>query len=172
MIQIRAVRDPLAAASDGEESSMSNPIVASVIHWLHLFAATTAIGGAVFMRMVMIPSADQLDSAEEGFHRTARRKMTVFVMHSVLLLFLTGFGNLIRALGSPAPQGYHAWLGIKLLLAMAVFVLAIMLVIPAEGLEKFQSKRKFWLVVNILLGAGVLLASARLRMFSEFPMQM
>lgn len=142
----------------------------TLIHWLHLAGAVSAVGGAIMLRVVVHPATLRLDDARRAeFLDTMLPKLRKFTIHSVLTLFATGVINLFRVIGSR--PDFHGLYGgvfmLKFLLAMIVFAIAIALVVPGEAFEKFQARRPFWLLVNIPLGLVVLLLSAWLRMMPE-----
>src|SRR5262249_3406376 len=83
------------------------------------------------------------------------------------LLLLTGFYNYL-VVTMPNHKGdslYHMLIGIKILLALAVFFLASVLVGRAPAFEKLRQHRKTWLGVVILLAAliVVILGFVKLR---------
>jgi uncharacterized membrane protein len=107
-------------------------LVALVMRWLHLLSAILMLGGAVFMRFILLPAASStLDADTHDRLRAAilprwRRAIMVYVT----LFLVSGFYNFFMV-GLPAHRQdplYHALFGIKFLVAMAVFAIAMMLV--------------------------------------------
>lgn len=142
-----------------------NPILATLVHWIHLMAAITALGGTIFLRLVAHPAVQALEGEPQALaRRTIIRKTRTLVLHSVTLLLLTGVLNIVRVVSGGLPEGlYGAMLAIKIMLAMALFMIAIALLSSSEAFEKFQQRRPMWLVVNIFIGLTIVLISAWLR---------
>lgn len=142
-------------------------ILALIMQWLHLVGVIAAIGGAMALRLVAHPAAMKLDQASRAeFQRTAIAKWRKFTMHSILLIIVSGVFNLHRVTveGVDWAGGYGAMLGVKVLLALAVFTLAIMLVIDSEALAGLQAKRPKWMLVVFITGFVIVLISAWLRL--------
>ncbi|MCH8332391.1 hypothetical protein IIC65_00510 [Candidatus Sumerlaeota bacterium] len=143
-----------------------NPVIAIVAHWLHLVSAITALGGTIFLRMVVHPAAQKLegDVALE-FDRTVRRKVSLLIRHSIALLLITGMINIARVFADGVPPSpYLPLLLTKIILAFALFAIAVALLIPSAALEKFQARRPFWLTINVFIGLTVVLLSAWIRL--------
>ncbi|HEV7999047.1 MAG TPA: hypothetical protein VGP63_04145, partial [Planctomycetaceae bacterium] len=118
--------------------------------WIHVSTAIVLIGGTVFMRYVLTPSAEQISPAEHDRLRelimaTWRR----VVRGGILLFLLTGFYNyLVVALPQhPHDKQYHMLMGIKILAALGVFFLAEALVGRSAALAPMRQNRKTWLLV-------------------------
>jgi len=146
-----------------------------VMRWLHVGSAVVALGTTVAMRFAVLPMLAGLSNGAEVLN--VLRPGVKRVIHSALgVLILSGFYNYIvvarravhnakeggnaalaQALSSPS---YHMVMGIKIILALAIFAIAILLLKPVPS---FHENRKSWLSVNVALGAIVLLLSAYLR---------
>ena len=134
--------------------------------WLHVSTAIVLVGGTVFIRFVMTPSAEQLPQSE---HDRLRELVTAtwrkFVRAGILLFLLTGFYNYI-AVAAPKHHGdglYHALMGTKILLAFGVFFLAEALVGRSAVFAPLREKRKVWLMVLILVAFVIVAISSVLR---------
>jgi uncharacterized membrane protein len=134
--------------------------------WLHVSTAIVLVGGTVFIRFVMTPSAEQLTQSE---HDRLRELVTAtwrkFVRAGILLFLLTGFYNYI-AVAAPKHHGdglYHALMGTKILLAFGVFFLAEALVGRSAVFAPLREKRKVWLMVLILVAFVIVAISSVLR---------
>jgi apolipoprotein N-acyltransferase len=55
---------------------------------------------------------------------------------------------------------YHPVMGVKILVSLALFAVALLLLAPNSPLHE---KRKTWLSVNVVLGLAILLLGAYLR---------
>ncbi len=60
--------------------------------WLHIVAAVTAAGGAIFMKLALHPAAETLPEAERKQLREAvRSRWAKVVMAAITVLLVTGF---------------------------------------------------------------------------------
>lgn len=122
----------LAAAPAMAQDGAGVDYLALIMRWLHLLSAILMLGGAVFMRFILFPAAsgtldgDTHDRLREAILPRWRRAIMVYVT----LFLISGFYNFVMV-GLPAHRQdplYHALFGIKFLVAMAVFAIAMMLV--------------------------------------------
>ena len=138
----------------------------TLFRWLHVGTAIVLLGGSIFMRFVLMPAAEKLPSdAHETLRGHIRAVWKVFVHVGVTLLLASGLYNYIAVM---IPQHrrdalYHALMGIKILLALAVFFLAEALVGRAPAFEGLRQKVKLWLGVIVLLGALIVAISGFLK---------
>lgn len=140
-----------------------------VFRWLHVTAAVLGVGGTIMMRFVVLPA---LASREDGAEvLSAIRPAFKRLIHSAIgLLLVTGFYNYLivamprvkqaRAEGNTALAAYHGVMGVKILLALALFGIGFALLKPVPS---FHENRKTWLSVNAVLGLIILLLAAFLR---------
>ncbi len=121
---------------------------------LHIAAAIVLVGGLFYARFVLQPT---VEGAGEAWRLTARRfRPYLFAAPAVLLI--TGLYNLIAK--TELPPGYHAWFGMKGLLAAHIF--AVCLIAGARG--GAIARRS---LTALVISAGLLVAlSAVLRMLS------
>jgi uncharacterized membrane protein len=128
---------------------------------VHVSTAIVLIGGSVFMVYVLLPMADQLDSAQhEKLRGLINGRWKRFVHAGILLFLVTGFYNFFRQL--PNHKGdslYHALLGTKILLAMGIFFIASALVGRTRAFEGMRAQRAKWLKVIVLLAAIIVALS-------------
>ena len=142
---------------------MELDFVLLVSRWVHLAAAITAIGGAMFLRFALLPGAKQV--LDEDQHRRLREAVRVrwvrWVSACIALLFLTGALNFYLLALAPRiePIPYHAVFGIKLLAALFVFFLASALSGSSPGFASFRERSRKWLGVLITLAAVIVLLS-------------
>lgn len=147
-----------------------NMIFQTVVQWLHLVAAIAALGGTIFLVMVAFPVLGRMgDQFREQFQERAHSKVMMLILHSYGLLILTGFFNLVRAYSGEKPtQLYGALIAIKVFLAIGLFAIGFMLLVPSESLKEFQARRPFWMRINALLGLVIVLLSAWLRLENQY----
>lgn len=138
--------------------------MALVSRWIHLLSVIVAVGGTFFMRLVLAPSAkSSLDEATHKRLLTAVISRWRLVVHSCVgLLLLTGTYNMIIAIRTGVSPAYHSLLGVKLILALAIFFFAIMLTSSRE-LEWVNRRRGTWLALVIAMGIGVVMISGILK---------
>lgn len=141
-----------------------SPVLWNINHWLHLTGAIVAVGGTILLRLVIHPIVTKMEGeAGAELQRSIRRRMTPLIHGSVALLLVTGFVNMARVFQGGVPPLYTGLFALKVLLAMAVFTIAILLTVSSPALDKFNAKRGTWMLLNILLGLVVVLISAWLR---------
>ncbi len=138
-----------------------------IMRWIHILSAIIAVGGAFFMYYVLRPSAAAV--LPESLGMSLREAITTRwrrVVHTAIALFLiSGFYNYLVVM---APQHrdqplYHMLFGIKFLLALAVFVLAIALTSTKAWSIRFRESSRGWLGWLVMLAVGVVLISGILR---------
>jgi uncharacterized membrane protein len=127
-----------------------------IVRWIHIASMATLIGGILFARLALAPSAATLsaDSRESLMNEVAAR-FRPLVYAAVLGLILSGTFNLLTNPGHR--PFYHMLLGIKLLLAAHVFAAAFLVVKPKNP------KRVRQMTGILISGLAILLISAWLR---------
>ena len=140
--------------------------------WLHIVAAVTAAGGAIFMKLALHPAAETLPEAERKQLREAvRSRWAKVVMAAITVLLVTGFYNFLRINSAYVLKGtpYHALFGVKVLLAFGVFALASFLVWRSNVGQKLRANAGKWLTVLVTLVLLVLLLSSTLKNLGVKP---
>lgn len=101
----------------------------ALMRWLHITSMVVMIGGVLYGRLVVAPAVASLPPAEQdtlGEAMAARYRAWVYA--AIVALIGTGVYNFYLNLGR-GPL-YQALLGIKMLLALHVFAVAILIVKP------------------------------------------
>lgn len=99
------------------------------MRWLHISSMATLIGGMIFGRLVMTPSAGALSPETRGaFGERAAAAFRPLVAAALAGLLVSGMYNIISNPGHSVK--YHILLGIKLLLVFHVFAVAWLVVQP------------------------------------------
>ena len=134
-------------------------IVDVLSRWLHVGTTIVLLGGSVFMRFVLMPSANSsLGDAEHDALRAQLMGRWKKVVHAGIgLLLLSGLWNYLMV-AAPAHRGdglYHALMGVKMLLALGVFFLASVLIGRSPKFESLRQNRARSLSVLILMAALV-----------------
>ena len=141
-------------------------MLAVLSRWVHILSVITAIGGAVFMRVALLPAAEAVLSSEQ--HAALRARVTgrwKKVVHAcVALLIVSGSFNFYLSIThGVAPMPYHAIFGIKFMMALGVFFLAIALNGTSPGFAQLRAQGKKWLGVLIALAVLIVMMSGVLR---------
>jgi len=132
---------------------MDNEILILVFRWLHLVPATILVGGTIFLRCAYRPSEPSSEQSEN-----VRRRWAKLVMLSVALLLLSGLYNTAWiSIKYELPGHYHMLLGVKILLALAVFFLVSVLSGRSDLAAKFRNKEAMWLNVTVFLAVAVVM---------------
>lgn len=133
--------------------------------WLHLLSIIGVLGGIMFAAMVLraapgTPGSDYATHEDEGAKlRWKRWGIAQAVLWVVVLA--TGFAN--YAFISPGVIGrYHMLVGMKISLAVLMFLIALALAHPVPALAGLVRKRSTWLGVLVILGVIVVGISAYL----------
>ena len=131
-------------------------ILTALMRWVHLTSVVTLIGGIFYARFVMVPaglalSADTRTTFDEG--AAARFRPLIFT--AIAGLLLSGVYNFLSKPGhSPV---YHMLFGIKMLLVLHVFSIAILVTAPRN------SRRARQLLGAAISGLVIILISAYLK---------
>lgn len=133
-----------------------------LFRWLHIVPACLAIGGVFFMRVVLPAGLSGLEPEQRQATLLRCRRVFKIIIHTcILLLIISGTYNAIGNWGKyrvTVPTS-HAFFGLHVILALAVFVISIMLLL---GKEPPPSHRK-WMTVNLVLLALLVAASGSLK---------
>lgn len=140
-------------------------VVALVFRWVHVLSAVLGIGGAMFVRLALIPAAATLEPAAHDQLREAVRAHWARWLHAAVgLLLVSGLVNFgLKVVKYQLPPTYHMVFGIKFLLALAVMAIASILVGRSALAQKMRASQKFWLNVNLALAVTVICLSGYLR---------
>ena len=144
-------------------------ILPLVSRWLHIVAAIILVGGTLFMRLALAPVASASKSSETAeLRESIRRKWAKWVMISVAFLLISGLYNAaIKAMGFEMKgTPYIALLGIKLLLALAVFYLSAVLSGRSSKAIQFRESELKWLNVLCGLMLAIVLIAGYMKMSS------
>ena len=128
-----------------------------VFRWVHVWATVVLVGGSVFIRFVLMPAASKLPDAEHDALRERLMSGWKKMIHAGIgLLLVSGFYNFARtSSGYELDKSYHALIGIKMLLAFAVFFIASALAGRSAAFAPIRNNAKKWLAINILLAAVI-----------------
>lgn len=141
-------------------------IVDVLSRWLHVATAIVLLGGAAFQWLVLRPAARQLADAEhDKLRELVLGRWRKIVMVGIALLLATGLYNYLWV-ARPVWEtwkGYHPLMGIKILIALAVFLLASALVGRSAVFAGLRRQVGLWLPVLLLLGTVIVAISSYLK---------
>jgi putative copper export protein len=105
-------------------------VIAVLMRWLHISSVATLIGGMIFGRVAMSRAAEALSpDSRESLMDSAALLYRPLVFAAMGGLLVSGTYNIIMKVGHTPPL-YHVLLGIKLLLVLHVFAVAILISRP------------------------------------------
>ena len=135
-------------------NTMDTELILPIIsRWAHIGCAIILIGGSTFIWLVLQPV---LKEESPDLHDRIRNRWKKFVHPGILIFLVSGLYNYVRAV--PNHKGdalYHALIGSKMLLALAVFALASILVGSKPGTQKIRDDARKWLGNTLLLAAVI-----------------
>jgi len=126
-----------------------------VIRLFHLIGAAIALGGGIYafvMTRRVLPLVAEAD--RDAVREAMRKRWAGLFMLAITLLLVTGLFNYMvyKLPQHKGHGGYHAVMGIKIMLAMAVFFIGSALVGRSPAFEKLRANAGLWQLVNITLG--------------------
>lgn len=144
--------------------------LAVVSRFVHVATAIVLVGGAAFLRLILMPAADSTLTPEaHGQLRTGLlSRWRLFVHMGIALLLLSGLYNYWRIAQTISASGvkdsaYHAILGTKMILAFVIFFLASVLIGRSDKFATWRAHSKRWLVLYLILAAVIVAMSSYLR---------
>lgn len=119
-----------------------------------------------FMLVVLLPSSRVVsDEQRSVLLKTIMGRFRLVSWGAIMLLLASGLYN-IRLRAWEAPWGaYWMMLTLKIVLAFAVFAIALFLTLPIPAFERFRAQRQRWLSIALGIALVVILISAYLRGF-------
>jgi uncharacterized membrane protein len=131
-------------------------ILTALMRWLHLSSVVTLIGGIFYARFVMTPAGHTLSpDARTALDEAAAARFRPIMFAGIAGLLVSGIYNYLLKPGhSPL---YHMLFGVKILLALHVFSVAILVTAPKN------SRRARQLFGAAVSGLTIILISAYLK---------
>lgn len=130
----------------------------------HILSAVVLVGGLFYIRSIIAsPSGSPVDQFFGG-HRAAWAK---WVGIATALLLITGLFNyvLIMKQHERLASSYHMIAGLKMLAAIAVFLLAALLAGRTATADALREKWRMWLGVCLVLGLVTVILGSVLRTY-------
>jgi uncharacterized membrane protein len=140
----------------------------TVTRILHVATAIVLVGGTFFVRFILMPAAAQsLSDADHARLRAGVMAVWKRIVHAgIALLLASGAINYYRVIVERSHKGdglYHGLLGVKILLALAIFFIASALVGRSAKFEAMRQNARKWLAVNLLLALLIVSISGFLK---------
>ena len=134
---------------------------------LHILGAIILAGGLFYIRYVVSPvSAPPGTQPVDQFFGGRRAAWAKWVGIATALLLVTGFWNYIQFSRTyDLPKTYHMVLGIKILAAIAVFLLAALLAGRTNAADAIRQKWQLWLNVCLFLALITVVIGSVLRSY-------
>ena len=127
-------------------------VLGMFMRWLHYSALATLIGGILYGRLVMVPSSAVLAPDERKMLADrAAAAFRPFVLTAICGLLVSGVYNILTHPGHRPI--YQVLLGIKLLLALHVFAVALLIVRPGNP-------RRARMMTSVLISGLAIIAIA------------
>jgi len=138
-------------------------VVGILMRWAHIASSAVLIGGLIYARLVVAPvlaesSPEERAEALDGLGKRFRP----LVYAAIAGLVVSGFYNFLMHRGH-TPY-YHAWFGVKVLLALHVFAASVLAVRSARAPGEEEARRLRRMTGAILSGMLVILIAAYLRL--------
>ena len=132
-----------------------------VMRWLHVLSAIAVAGSIFFYVLVLRPAVAKTLAPEyaAALRDPLMRRWKLLIHPSILLFLLSGFYNYLVVV-APAREGqslYHALFGMKFLLSLAVFTLAIVLTSTRDWSQRWRDSRGAWIALALCTVAVVML---------------
>jgi uncharacterized membrane protein len=139
-----------------------------LLRYMHILGAIALMGGTIFMRFALVPVVPGLDEKSRAeLHEGVRSRWAKFVMIAAAMLLISGIANLGLAsryeFAPPVGKLYNMIAGVKLILALPIFLFASFLTGRSATAKRIQANRVMWLNVNLALAVLMVLIGGFLR---------
>ncbi len=153
-------------------AAMDNEYLVLIARWLHIAPVIIAVGGAVFIRFVLMPAtgAALADDVHAALHEQIIRRWRRFVHACIGLILLSGLYNVVYEIviiGKPTL--YHVLFLPKFLCALGIFFLASVLVGRSPALAGLRSDGRRVMSVVVALAVIIVLVSGYMRSIPDKP---
>ncbi len=159
---------------------MAIDYLALVLRLMHILAAITAVGGAIFVRFALLPAADALDPSDrQSLREAVRSRWARLIQISILFLLVSGLVNFVMFVRAAKTweqdwrdaynTAYQALFGVKFILALAIFALSSILSGRSALAQKIRENDRFWLNLNLAMALAVVTISGVMRLTHVGP---
>ena len=140
-------------------------ITALISRCLHILPAIVLVGGLFTLWMMPESDSENTNDDVESFRASLRKKMSKMVMLCALLLIITGFYNMVQKSQTyELPSYYHPLIGIKILLALAIFWIMSTLTGSSESAAKMRQNEKKLLNIGVLCAVILVVLAGTMKM--------
>ena len=150
---------------------MEIDVLATLFRVVHILAAIVAVGGAFYLRLVLLPAMGELGpEVSEKLHAATRARWSRVVGAATLLLLVSGLYTVMNTNRSyDLSSEYQMLFGIKFLLAFFVFFISSVLPGRTAVAERFRQRLSFWLTLNLMAAVILVILAGVLRMMPHVP---
>lgn len=142
------------------------PVDAVISRWIHISAVIVAVGGTAFLRLVLHPTVQTAlsDDTRATLKAPLIRRWARFVHVAILFIILSGTYNAVLMFPKHKPvEGepplYHILFGVKLMLALALFFVAIAVTGRSKAFEGMRNQMAKWTAINLAIAGAIVLIS-------------
>ncbi|WP_425613852.1 hypothetical protein NA78x_003696 [Anatilimnocola sp. NA78] len=126
------------------------------LRYLHILGAIALMGGTIFMRFALFPTVRELGETERAnVHGGVRARWAKVVGIASGMLLISGIANLGLAARYdyhvPGDLSYSMLGGLKLVLALPIFVIAALLMGKTALAKKVQANAAMFMNINLVL---------------------
>lgn len=144
------------------------------LRYLHILGAITLMGGTIFMRFGLLPTLLGMDPDKRAeVHQGVRSRWAMVVGIASGMLLISGIANLGLAskyvYAVPGSLSYSMLGGIKLILALPIFVFAALLMGKTNLAKKVQANAAMVLNINLALAVILVLIGGWLKFSGRTP---
>lgn len=142
--------------------------IALLLRWAHVLPAAIMVGAAIYARLAVMPTLEEVDDANrETIREGAAKRWSMMVGICAGLLLITGIINAgmnMTQFKFTIPGLYHGLVLVKFILALAVIYIASLLNGSSENAKEFRANGKFWLTLNCWLGVALVLIGGGMKL--------
>ena len=144
----------------------ANQILGLLSRWFHIIPVIVLVGGTVFMRLSLVPAANQTSASSE-LREAVRKRWARLVMLSILFLLVTGLYNAVtKIMGYQVPPIYGTLVVVKLAVGCVIFFLCARLSGRSDKAVKFREKETMWLNLLCVLMLSLVLVAGYMKFVS------
>jgi uncharacterized membrane protein len=136
-----------------------------IFRWLHIVPVIVLLGSTVFVWVAVSPALQGAGGQAPEWMTAMRKRWGMVPRVCIVLILVSGLYNFMtyRMRMESLPSVYHAFFGIKVLLALGVFFLAEALNGKSAAFAPLRANLRKWGGVSVALGILVVLISGVLR---------
>lgn len=143
-----------------------NEILGLASRWFHIIPMAVLVGGTIFMRLSLVPGANETNASSE-LREAIRRRWAKWVGISILFLLVTGLYNAAtKIMAFELPPTYHTLVLVKLGLGFIVFFLVSLLSGRSAMAQKLREQELKWLNIICALMLVLILVAGYMKLLS------